>query len=111
LHTRLSGASGARHSLRPLIKRVRKFWQTSGASGREIAKSCVRNEARTEIESKAIHRLRARHALARHHPPPGLRDAPPDDGLQRAIQYSGHVSGSDPALFIIVMAALHRKPT
>jgi hypothetical protein len=33
-----AGASCARHSLRPLIGGQGNFWQTSGISGREIAK-------------------------------------------------------------------------
>jgi hypothetical protein len=28
---------------------------------------------------------------SRHRPPPGRRSAPPDDRLQRAIQYPGHL--------------------
>jgi hypothetical protein len=28
------------------------------------------------------------HTLTRHRPPPGRREAPPDDRLRRAIQYS-----------------------
>jgi hypothetical protein len=32
--------------------------------------------------------VRARHTLSRHRPPTGRREAPPDDGLRRAIQYS-----------------------
>ena len=36
-----AGASGARHSLRPLIKRVRKSEQTSGELSREIVKLCL----------------------------------------------------------------------
>jgi len=35
-----AGASGARHSLRPLIKRAGSSEQTSGVSGREIANLC-----------------------------------------------------------------------
>jgi hypothetical protein len=30
--------------------------------------------------------------LTRHHPPPGRRDAPPDDRLRRATQYSRHAN-------------------
>jgi hypothetical protein len=37
-----AGASGARHSLRPLIGGLGNFWQTSGASRREIAKLCLK---------------------------------------------------------------------
>ena len=37
LHTRLSGASGARHSLRPLIGGREIYWQASGDLRREIA--------------------------------------------------------------------------
>jgi hypothetical protein len=36
--------------------------------------------------------LRARHSLSRHRPPPGRRNAPPDDRLQRTIQYSRDAS-------------------
>ena len=48
--------------------------QTSGASRRENAKSRLM--------------IRVRHTLSRRRPPPGRRIAPPDDRLQRAIQYS-----------------------
>jgi hypothetical protein len=36
-----AGASGARHSPRPLLERAGNFWQTSGAARREIAKVCL----------------------------------------------------------------------
>ena len=38
-----AGASGARHSLRPLIGGQGNFRQTSGVSGREIAKPCLKS--------------------------------------------------------------------
>jgi hypothetical protein len=38
-----AGASGARHSLRPLIERAGSFQQTSGASRREKADLCRRS--------------------------------------------------------------------
>jgi hypothetical protein len=36
--------------------------------------------------SLAMTAERARHTLTRHHPPPGWRNAPPDDRLRRVIQ-------------------------
>ena len=41
-----AGASGARHSLRPLNERAGSKWQSSGVSGREIAKVCLRTRRR-----------------------------------------------------------------
>jgi hypothetical protein len=41
LHTRLSGASGARHSLRPRCSEGGKFRQTSRKTRGEIAKLCL----------------------------------------------------------------------
>jgi hypothetical protein len=38
LHTRLAGASGARHSLRPLIEEGKDFQQDSRETRGEIAK-------------------------------------------------------------------------
>jgi hypothetical protein len=58
LHTRLSGASGARHSLRPLIGGQGNFQQTSGLSGREIAKLCLNVIARSEATKQSILSLR-----------------------------------------------------
>src|SRR5258708_8941735 len=40
-HTPVAGASSARHSLRPLMGGQGNFWQTSGASRREIANPCL----------------------------------------------------------------------
>jgi hypothetical protein len=52
-----AGASGARHSLRPLIGGQGNFWQTSGASRREIAKLCLKLPRRhcEERSDEAIH--------------------------------------------------------
>jgi hypothetical protein len=52
LHTRLSGASDARHSLRPLTEEGKDFQQNSGIPGREIAKVCpavIASEAKQSI--------------------------------------------------------------
>jgi len=40
-----AGASGARHSLRPLISAGGTFWQTSRVSCGEIAKLCLYDAA------------------------------------------------------------------
>src|ERR1700687_2821096 len=102
LHARLrvQRASGIPHALFP------REWivQNSGASRRENADVCLNVIARSEATKQSIFTIvpamdcfaplamtvskRSRQIYARHRPPPGRRNAPPDDRLQRAIQYS-----------------------
>ena len=60
-------ASGARHSLRPLNERAGSKWQSSGVSGREIAKVCLRTRM---FENTCCLKLNPKHSLsgARAHP-------------------------------------------
>jgi hypothetical protein len=81
-----AGAAGTRHSPRPL--RARDFFNDSDATRREIADSHVKLFWPFENRIRGNSLRIARHILNRHHPPPGRRIAPPDDRLQRAIQYS-----------------------
>ena len=72
-----AGASGARHSLRPLIERAGSKWQSSSLSGRDIAQACLRTRGCLKIESEAFIERQTRPALACHRPPPGRRIARP----------------------------------
>src|ERR1700737_5567590 len=63
-----AGASSARHSLRPLISQRQEFKERLARMRGEIAKLCPMN-------------------ISCHRPPPGRRNAPPDDRLRRAIPY------------------------
>jgi hypothetical protein len=65
-----AGASGARHSLRPLFSEGRNYMQSPGA---KVPRECG--------GIRGCHR-----------PPPGLAFGEPDDRLQRAIQYSRDAS-------------------
>src|SRR6266436_2815868 len=58
-----------------------------------VAKACLRTRCCLKIESEAFIERRTRPTLDCHRPPPGRRIAPPDDRLQRAIQYSTSVRG------------------
>jgi hypothetical protein len=59
LHTRLSGASGARHSLRPLFEEGGKDMHNPGAMRRGNAKLCLHSSLRGALLS-AEARLRAK---------------------------------------------------
>src|SRR6476620_109226 len=75
-----AGASGARHSLRPLIAVGRDVQANLARASGEIAKLCLPQSCCLKIEPVALPGC--------HHPPPGRRGAPPDDRLQWMIQYS-----------------------
>jgi len=89
-----AGASGARHSLRPLLERARNYWQTSGAGRGENADSrhCERSEA-IQLSCFARQDGLLRRFAPRNDGLPPLSSAKANDPRGRGVLDTPHARG------------------